>query len=85
MIRMAGIDFHGAEIAVRESFALQPEQIPPVLARMRELIPSLQGCVVLSTCNRTECWVEDGGEADLPRAFCRALQREDASLFILWK
>lgn len=65
---MAGIDFHTVPLAERERAALTPgrtEQLLPCIRRAE----GVRGCVLLSTCNRTELYVH--GSCD-PAAVLRS-------------
>jgi glutamyl-tRNA reductase len=69
---MAGIDHTTASVAVRENFSFTE-------ARIAALLPSLivdsgiGGCVLLSTCNRTELYAthDSGADADPIAILCR--------------
>ncbi|MFR9189662.1 MAG: glutamyl-tRNA reductase [Anaerotruncus massiliensis (ex Togo et al. 2019)] len=61
-IRMAGIDSSRAPVGVRERFAMTASAASEAAARAcREF--GAKGCVLLSTCNRTELWLS--GRASL--------------------
>ena len=54
-ISMVGIDYNTADVELRERFALTASRglaLAEVLVRRH----GAEGCVVLSTCNRTEVW-----------------------------
>ena len=51
-LQMAGIDFHTVPLAERERAALTANQAERLLSRIRQM-EGVQGCVLLSTCNRT--------------------------------
>lgn len=81
IIRMAGADFTSAALRERESLAFSRAQ---AVRAMREAIrrPGAEGCVIVSTCNRTELWLcgqEDG--PDPARLLCalKDLPYEDFS------
>lgn len=66
-IQMTGIDHSAAGVSVRELFSFTNAQAE----RAMEMIikqPGVHGCVLLSTCNRTELWVsaEPDTDMDLP-------------------
>lgn len=70
-ICMAGIDISSAAIGLREAFAFtstQAVQAMHVIAKM----PGVEGCVLVSTCNRTELWLcmESDGRADPAELLC---------------
>jgi glutamyl-tRNA reductase len=54
-ISMVGIDYSRASIENRELFALTVSQ-GACIAKKIQLKYHVQGCIVLSTCNRTELW-----------------------------
>lgn len=60
-IQMTGIDHTMAEIDVREVFAFTKKNMAEALERLKQ-IRGIEGCVLLSTCNRTELWVSTGEE-----------------------
>lgn len=62
-IIMAGIDQHKADITVREKLSFTKKQASEA---MQELIrqENIVGCVLLSTCNRTELWLSLRGETE---------------------
>lgn len=73
-IRMAGVDFGKAALEQREALAFTKTQ---AVSGMHEALrqPGVAGCVIYSTCNRTELWLcaEDSSEAD-PRGLLCALK-----------
>lgn len=62
-IRMAGIDHNQASVEVRELFAMTKTAAK---AEMQQICANFHadGCVIISTCNRTELWVS--GESVSP-------------------
>lgn len=60
-IRMAGIDHQNASIQQREAFAFTKAQARRAMERWKQ-IGKLEGCLLLSTCNRTELWISAGGQ-----------------------
>ncbi|MCI8650288.1 MAG: glutamyl-tRNA reductase [Anaerotruncus sp.] len=64
-IQMVGIDYQKAGIQLRERFSMTQAAI----AEQLKHLPPNTGCVILSTCNRTELWVS--GEADPFALLCR--------------
>lgn len=72
---VVGVNHRTAPIEVRERFALAGGRLTEWAAALTAA-PGVSECVVLSTCNRTECYVSgsDGGEPNrLTReALCRA-------------
>ena len=50
---MSGLDCHRASIALRERLAFSQQEVRELLVWLRHQ-PGVEGCVLLSTCNRTE-------------------------------
>ena len=70
---MSGLDYSLAPIALRERLSFTKaavEDLDRAVARM----PGVAGCVLLSTCNRTEIYLSPQGEAELNpgEALCAA-------------
>ena len=66
---MSGLDCHRASIALRERLAFSQQEVRDLLLWLRHQ-PGVEGCVLLSTCNRTELYLS--GETDTPwRLLCR--------------
>ncbi len=61
-ISMVGIDHSKAGLSCRERFSFTKNAAVESLERLREKWPDC-GCVLLSTCNRTELWIS-GQEAE---------------------
>ncbi len=70
-LAMAGIDFHTVSIEARERAALTAGQAERLLPRIRAA-EGVQGCVLLSTCNRTELYL--CGDGDPAAVFRRVLE-----------
>lgn len=68
---MAGIDYSTATLSQREIFAFSKNQAQ---IAMRSVIESygVNGCVIISTCNRTEIWIceDDYKQTDLRYVLC---------------
>ncbi len=60
-IKMAGIDYQKAPVEVRERFSMTASMVERALREGRRT-PGVTGCVIISTCNRTEYWIS--GEED---------------------
>ena len=75
---MSGLDCHGAPIALRERLAF-PRQSAMELLRWLRQQPGVTGCVLLSTCNRTELYLS-GTEQTPWRLLCRGAQVPEAEL-----
>lgn len=71
---MAGIDYKTAPLSIREKFSLPKEKVQTVLKGIKPLSGVL-GCVLLSTCNRTELYLslEDGIEYSPVELICEEL------------
>jgi glutamyl-tRNA reductase len=63
-LSLIGLSHKTAPVAVREHFAFEPGELPPLLARLGA---RYAGAVVLSTCNRTEIYIADAAPVDDPR------------------
>lgn len=73
-LTMSGLDWHTAPLALRERLAFSRQTLPSVLdALARE--PGVDGCVILSTCNRTEVYCTGTGEEPW-RPLCRTAGAE---------
>lgn len=55
-IKMAGIDYRKAPVQVRELFSMTASSVEKALGHSREN-EKVTGCVIISTCNRTEYWI----------------------------
>lgn len=69
-ISLIGLSHKTAPVAVREHFAFEPDELPPLLARLGS---RYAGAAVLSTCNRTEIYVADAATVDDPRPIAALL------------
>lgn len=58
-IQMVGIDHNLAAIDVRMIFSFTKKQMAEALEQLKQM-PGIEGCVLLSTCNRMELWVSTG-------------------------
>lgn len=65
-IAIVGINHKTAPVALREKIAFSPDSIEQALYNLKQH-PLIDGCVILSTCNRTEIYVGYQHLADLPR------------------
>lgn len=63
-IKMAGIDHSRAGVATRELFSFTKSAAEEAMKRVREEFGAA-GCVILSTCNRTELWLDGASESPL--------------------
>lgn len=60
-IHMAGIDHEKAGIPVREKFSFTRKQAGAAMEQLKQR-ETVSGCVILSTCNRTELWLSTTGD-----------------------
>lgn len=58
-IKMVGIDHNKASIEYRERFSFTKAGAAEAMRILKERYP-IDGCVILSTCNRTELWISAG-------------------------
>ncbi len=65
-----------APLAVRSRFAVAHEDLPRMARRFRSL-PGVSGCVVLSTCNRLETYLEIRSVAEAEAAFVELVGGRD--------
>lgn len=61
-IWMAGIDHNRAALDVRSVFSFTNKKTAQAYAHFREN-PEIQGCVLISTCNRMEFWISAADDA----------------------
>ena len=75
---MSGLDCHRASLDLRERLAFSKQEVLGMLDWLRKQ-PGVEGCVLLSTCNRTELYLS--GEAETPwRLLCRGAQAPEDEL-----
>lgn len=75
---MSGLDCHRASIGLRERLAFSKQQVLELLVWLRQQ-PGVEGCVLLSTCNRTELYLS--GNAQTPwRLLCRSVNIPETEL-----
>ncbi len=60
-IQMTGIDHNLAGIDVRTVFSFTKKKMEEALGYLKE-VPGIDGCVILSTCNRMELWASTSEE-----------------------
>jgi len=74
---MAGLDHKRADLRVREKFSVTGEKSRCVLSAIKDN-GNVGGCVVISTCNRTELYasVRDSGDFEPSQALCASLGRD---------
>ncbi len=80
-IQMVGIDHNTAPLAQREKFSFTKSRVTEAVQTIAQL-PEVDGCVMLSTCNRMEVYVsgEHCAQAPLYETLC-ALKQLDADAY----
>ncbi|MCH7521742.1 MAG: glutamyl-tRNA reductase [Candidatus Marinimicrobia bacterium] len=78
-LHFIGINHRRCGLDIRSRYALSTSQMDQLLAALR-LVEDLRGCLILSTCNRTE-FIFDGGAVDQVRDIIRAGYGEDEATF----
>lgn len=78
-IRMVGIDHNKASIEYRERFSFTKAGAVEAMRILKERYP-IDGCVILSTCNRTELWISAGSNLSPYRMLC-TLKEIDAGQY----
>ena len=70
---MAGLDWHKAPIDLREQLSFTRNQVMELDRRLWK-DPRIEGCALLSTCNRTELYLScgDGADVDAGALLCAA-------------
>lgn len=69
-IVMSGLEHSLAPISLRERLSFTKAQTAEMVQRIKAL-PSVSGCVLISTCNRTELYLSCIGEEDPGKILCR--------------
>lgn len=71
-IRMLGIDHNRANLDIRSIFSFTKRNMIEALEELKRQT-GIEGCLILSTCNRTEIWVQQGEAEglDLFEFLCR--------------
>lgn len=74
-IQMIGIDHKNAVIDIRTLFSFTKKNMAEALERLKK-VQGIEGCVMLSTCNRMELWVSvrEDFEEDLYGLLCEIRQ-----------
>ena len=84
-ILMAGIDHNKADLDVRSRFAFTRKMMEDAFTWLKQHYP-VDGCIIISTCNRMEIWLStaDAGlsPVDMLCAFMQTEPREWASYFV---
>lgn len=60
---MIGIDYNKANVDIRAMFSFTKKNATAAMERLKK-IPGIQGCVILSTCNRMELWASTKADWD---------------------
>ena len=71
-ISMIGIDHSMAPVDIRALFAFTRKNAGEAMEKLKEQ-PGIDGCIILSTCNRLEVWasVDDTAELSLYKELCK--------------
>ena len=79
-ISMIGIDHDRAPVDIRALFAFTRKNAGEAMERLKEM-SSVQGCIILSTCNRLEIWAshEENQKLSLYRCLCGLKNIDDDS------
>ena len=77
---MSGLDYQLAPIALREKLSFTKNGVGELVSLIRRTEPRVEGCVLISTCNRTELYLScQLGEMPNPgEVLCRAAGQEYA-------
>ena len=78
-ILMSGLDCHRAGVSLREKLAFSKQQVAEMLTWLRQQ-PGVEGCVLLSTCNRTELYLSGSPEVSPWRLLCRGAGAPERAL-----
>ena len=75
VIMMSGLDYSLAPIELREQLSFTKAQVGALVERIRSEVEGVLGCVLLSTCNRTELYLscEKGRELQPGEVLCAAV------------
>lgn len=76
-VKMVGIDHNKASIEYRELFSFTKSGAAEAMRILKDRYP-IDGCVILSTCNRTELWISAGSNLSPYKMIC-ALKEIDAA------
>ena len=78
---MAGVDHTKADLDVRSVFAFTNKRIEQAYIDLKDT-PGLEGCILMSTCNRMEIWFSVSSRADFsPATMVRVAVRGASSGF----
>jgi len=77
-ILMAGIDHNRADLDIRSRFSFTKKMMEDAFAWLKRHYP-VEGCIIISTCNRMEIWLSTGDEGLSPtEAMCAFMQADPA-------
>jgi len=77
-ILMAGIDHNRADLDVRSRFSFTKKMMEDAFIWLKRHHP-VDGCIILSTCNRMEIWLSTGDEGLSPtKVLCAFMQADPA-------
>ena len=76
-IIMSGLEHSMAPLSLREKLSFTKQQTAEMVRRVRSF-PHISGCVLISTCNRTELYLSCEKEEDPGELLCRAAGTEYA-------
>ncbi len=88
-ICMVGIDHNRADVDVRALFSFTKKNAAAAMEQWKK-VPGLQGCVILSTCNRMELWAStaEDWDGDLLELLCINKEVDPTQygpFFVRWK
>ena len=72
VIMMSGLDYSLAPIELREQLSFTRAQVGALVERIRSEAEGVLGCVLLSTCNRTELYLSCGKGVESSPGRCSA-------------
>lgn len=76
---MSGLDCHRAGVRLRETLAFSKDGVKEMLLWLKDQ-PGVAGCVLLSTCNRTEVYLSGDFESAPWRLLCRGAKADEQAL-----
>lgn len=76
---MSGLDCHQAGVRLRETLAFSKDGVKEMLVWLKQQ-PGVTGCVLLSTCNRTEIYLSGDFESAPWRLLCRGARADESAL-----
>ena len=70
-ISMIGIDHNAALLDIRALYSFTKKEAGEAMLQLKKM-QGIQGCLILSTCNRTEIWIsKDDTEISLYELLCQ--------------